>query len=116
MKVVTVEEFIKMPAGTIFCPIKDGMFDNNDFEIKTQDGERYCGTMPLVPWIDEFISIKYPGTYDIDYEIYDGCSADLIGLYECIAVLEEKDVRNLISKLYWALNGCKEEENDGSSD
>lgn len=109
MLIVTTEEFIKMPAGTIFAPFEPNEFAFlEDLEIKVDggDGETYLGTMPIVPWLDPRRTFAGPGQYEVDYEIYDGSSAE-ISMYELVAVLEPKDVLNLISKLVWALNGCK---------
>lgn len=104
MLIVTKEEFLKMPAGTIFCPWVWCYYDG-EFEIKVDDtvNGTYNGTMPLTPWID-VDSIK-PGKNKVDFEIYDGDQNDI---YDCkwIAVLEKEDIENLISKLQWALKGC----------
>lgn len=107
MLIIPRQEFLKMPAGTIFAPWIPNEFAD-EFEIKVDggDGKRYCGTMPLVPWLEDGVS---PGRNDIDFEIYDGDQNDICE-YAWIAVLEEKDVRNLISKLEWALKGCPDEE------
>ena len=104
MLIVKREEFIKMPAGTIFAPWIPNCF-MDEFQIKVDggDGEHYNGTMPLSPWLGD--SIICPGQNDVDFEIYDGDQND-ISNFEYIAVLERKDVENLISKLQWSLNGC----------
>lgn len=106
MLIIPRREFLKMPAGTIFAPWVPNAFDD-EFEIKVDggDGEHYCGTMPLTPWLEDWIS---PGQNDVDFEIYDGDQNDIRD-YKWIAVLEEKDIRNLISKLEWALKGCPDE-------
>lgn len=106
MKIVKTEEFIKMPAGTIFAPFAPSVFlDGFEIKVDAGDGNSYCGTMPLEPWLDDF-TYYCEGQYDVDFEVYDGSSADIVQ-YDLVAVLEEKDVRNLIGKLEWALNGCK---------
>ena len=114
MLIVKREDFIKMPAGTIFAPYIPNVFAEG-FEIKVDggNGERYCGTMPLEPWIDDVVMTE--GQYDVDYEIYDGDQNDIAD-YELIAVLEEKDVHALIAKLMWALNGCKDEPEEMSEE
>lgn len=108
MLIVKREDFIKMPAGTIFAPFLPNVFAEG-FEIKVDggNGERYCGTMPLEPWIDNDFTMT-EGQYNVDYEIYDGDQNSILE-YDLIAVLEEKDVHALIEKLMWALNGCKDE-------
>lgn len=107
MLIIPRREFLKMPAGTIFAPWIPNAFAY-EFEIKVDggDGEHYNGTMPLTPWLGDDI---YPGQNDVDFKIYDGDQNDIRD-YKWIAVLEEKDVRNLISKLEWALKGCPDEE------
>ena len=67
------------------------------FEIKVDTGRFYpdygwvySGTMPLEPWLEDFVG---PGQNDV-------------AEYEYIAVLERKDIENLIEKRQWALKGC----------
>lgn len=98
MLIVKREEFVRMPAGTIFAPWRPNCFMER-FEIKVNSGRPdpdygwlYCGTMPLEPWLEDFVC---PGQNDV-------------AEYDYIAVLERKDVENLIGKLQWALNGCPE--------
>lgn len=99
-----------MPAGTIFAPWIPNCFMGT-FEIKVDPGRFYSdcgwvysGTMPLEPWLDDYIC---SGQNDVDFQVYDGDQND-VSEYEYIAVLERKDIENLIGKLRWALNGCLE--------
>ena len=110
MLIVKREDFVKMPAGTIFAPWSPNCF-MDVFEIKVDTGQFhpdcgwiYCGAMPLEPWLEASVG---PGQNDIDFQIYDEDQNDVAD-YEYIAVLERKDVENLIGKLQWALNGCPE--------
>lgn len=125
MKIVNYEEFIRMPAGTIFAPYEPCIF-KDEFAIKTDTGEEYeyhseyfntvlekrwifNGVMPLQPWLDcehTVPELGYQG--DASYEIYDGSSVDYDekGMF---AILEEKDVLKLIDILKWALKGCEDE-------
>ena len=108
MLIVKREEFVRMPAGTIFAPWRPNCFMER-FEIKVDTGRLYpnygwgyVGTMPLEPWLEDFVG---PGQNDVDFQVYDGDQNDVAD-YDYIAVLERKDIENLISKLQWALNGC----------
>lgn len=110
MLIIKREEFVRMPAGTIFAPWRPNCFMER-FEIKVDAGRHdpdygwlYCGTMPLEPWLEDFVC---HGQNDADFQVYDGDQND-VAEYEYIAVLERKDVENLIDKLQWALNGCPE--------
>lgn len=110
MLIVKREDFLKMSAGTIFAPWTPNCFMGT-FEIKVDPGRFYpdcgwvySGTMPLEPWLDDHIC---PGHNDVDFQVYDGDQND-VSEYEYIAVLERKDIENLIGKLRWALNGCLE--------
>lgn len=108
MLIVKREEFVRMPAGTVFAPWRPNCF-MGIFEIKVDTGRLYpnygwvyVGTMPLEPWLEDFVG---PGQNDVDFQVYDGDQNDVAD-YDYIAVLERKDIENLISKLQWALNGC----------
>lgn len=110
MLIVKREEFVKMPAGTIFAPWRPNCF-MGIFEIKVDAGRFYpdygwvyAGTMPLEPWLEDSVC---PGQNDVDFQVYDGDQND-VAEYEYIAVLERKDIENLIGKLQWALSGCPE--------
>lgn len=110
MLIIKREEFVRMPAGTIFAPWRPNCF-MGIFEIKVDTGRFYpdyglvySGTMPLEPWLEDSVC---PGQNDVDFQVYDGDQND-VAEYEYIAVLERKDVENLIGKLRWALSGCPE--------
>ena len=113
MKIVDYETFVRMPAGTIFAPYEPCIYKDR-FEIKVDGGCEWTdsygkkrwlfnGTMPLEPWLDDFIFDE--GQYDVDFEIYDGDGVDASS-HELFAVLEPKDVNRLIQCLQWALAGC----------
>ena len=91
MLIVKREEFVRMPAGTVFAPWRPNCF-MGIFEIKVDTGRLY----------PNFVG---PGQNDVDFQVYDGDQNDVAD-YDYIAVLERKDIENLISKLQWALNGC----------
>lgn len=115
MKLVSLEEFCKMPAGTIFAPYEPMVFKQR-LEIKVDGGEPapyyaqtlhyFNGTMPLEPCIDldaEFYKIgdQLPASF----ETYDGSTADYMD-ERMFAVFEEADVDKMIQVLLWAKNGC----------
>ena len=116
MKIVTYEEFVRMPAGTLFAPWKPCNYEN-PIAIKTDTGYGrldwknrptwyFNGVATLAPFMPD-----YPDTYGIyESEIfhYDGDSYDYEE-YQMFAVLEEHEVRRLLHLLEWALGGCKGE-------
>ena len=117
MKIVNYEEFVRMPAGTIFAPFEPSVF-TEEFAVKTDTGEEhdipYCGkrwcfngVMSLQPWLGDY-SYFLGAQEDASYEIYDGDHNDYDkdGMF---AILEEQDVKKLIKVLKWALNGCEGE-------
>ena len=124
MKIVRYEEFVRMPAGTIFMPYAPSVFLGDCFEIKVDKGHEYPspfdpnetaynfnGVMSLLPWLgaDCCDTFYRPGDQmDAKFDIYDGDASDYIQ-YELFAILEEKDIDQLIKVLEWAKNGCKEE-------
>lgn len=114
MKIVTYDEFIRMPAGTVFAPYEPCVFKDH-FEIKVdkgwEDGSDYYfnGTMPLEPCPvgNEYAWGKMmgPGQVDTEMCIYDGSNADY-SKDELFAVLEPHEVRRLIKALLWVYEGC----------
>lgn len=114
MKIVTYDEFIRMPAGTIFAPYEPCVFKDH-FEIKTdtgwEDGSEYYfnGTMPLEPCPvgDEYAWGNMMGLGKVETEMctYDGSNADY-SKDELFAIFEPDEVSRLIKSLLWALNGC----------
>lgn len=119
MKIVTFEEFNRMPAGTIFAPWTPCVYEG-EFEIKTDTGHAYLnrwsgkidwifnGTMPVVPWIDSdqlFLEGEECGPVKSEMFHYDGASVDYTD-YKFFAIMEEKDISKMIEALEWALGGC----------
>lgn len=117
MKLVTTDEFVRMPAGTVFAPFEPCVIKGR-LEIKVDGGalvkgwrgERfwaYNGTMPLEPWnLEELNGIGDQA--DAEYEVYDGDQNDML-FEKMVLVLERQDVEKMISVLKWALDGCKED-------
>lgn len=115
MRLVTTEEFARMPAGTVFAPFEPYVLKDR-LEIKVDGGalvtngrgERfwaYNGTMPLEPWNMEDLN-DIGDRADAEYEVCDGDQNDLID-EKMILVLERQDVERMIGVLKWALEGCK---------
>lgn len=112
MKIVNYQEFIRLPAGSVFCPYEPCIF-HSPFQIKTDTGHEYSGhhifngAMPLEPWfVDQNNLPTEAGTYKTEMAIWDDSSVDFEkdGLF---AVLEKNEIEELINVLKWALNGCK---------
>lgn len=105
MKIVTCEEFIVMPAGTVFAPCDEygSVFD--EFEIKMDEGKIYNGehtfngTCPVFPIVQDF---------ELEFFPYDGDANDARG-HEYFLILEQQDVEQVIAMLHWANSGCKDE-------
>lgn len=102
MKIVSFDEFIKMPSGTVFAPWKPSTFCG-EVEIKVDAGEECNGTYfgwsfngvcPILPIFDNF-----------EHAVYDGATVDYMD-YKQFAVFEESDIDNIIKVLQWAKNGC----------
>lgn len=112
MKIVDYNEFIRLPAGTVFCPYEPCFF-HSPLQIKTDTGHEYNGqhifngAMPLEPWfIDQDNLPTETGTYKTEMAIWDDSSVDFEknGLF---AVLEKHEIEELIKSLKWAMDGCK---------
>lgn len=113
MKIVDYETFIRMPAGTIFAPWRPCVFEE-PFEIKVDGGKDYTyangekkyyfnGTMPLEPWN---VTELFPGCdIEASFEVYDGDSNDA-SFHEWFCVLDRNDIMELITALYWSMDGC----------
>lgn len=119
MKIVTYDEFIRMPAGTIFAPWTPSVYEG-DFEIKVDGGKQFVnrytgkedytfnGTMLIYPHIDtehELDGWYNYGPVKTEMFHYDGAAVDYSD-YKMFAIMEEKDIRKMIEALEWALRGC----------
>lgn len=110
MKIVNYDEFVRMPAGTVFAPYTPCVFEGN-FEIKVDEGRQwgdkwtFNGTMCLEPWLGDYFQAFDYGTYETELATYDGDSNDA-SEHKMFAVLEEHEVKRLINALHWALDGC----------
>lgn len=117
MKLIGYEEFIRMPAGTIFAPYRPYVLED-ELEIKVDHGHEYRnlltgetqwvfdGTMPLRPWLGDYCELYNIGDQEeASFEIYDGDSNDARD-YDMFLVFEEADIDRMIDVLKWAKSGC----------
>ena len=115
MKLVSFEEFNKMPAGTVFARYEPNIF-KECLSIKTDTGEpapMYChfthifnGVMPLEPWIDPDDQFyKVGDELPASFEIYDGSTADYMN-DDMFLVFDSSDIDRMINALVWAKNDC----------
>ena len=109
MKIVNYEEFIRLPAGSIFCPYEPCIF-HNPLQIKTdtgwQSGTTYLfnGTISLEPSFSDQENLAFDvGRYEVNFPVSDTSSIDFDknGLF---AILEKNEIEELINILQSALN------------
>ena len=119
MKIVTYEEMVELPVGSVFCKYEPCVLDAR-WTIKTAethttfDGQRiFSGVMDLEPWainMDDMPSGK--GTFETEMTTVDTSSYDIGEKGDLFAVLEDYEVIGMIGALLWALkkykNGFKE--------
>lgn len=112
MKIVDYKEFVRSPAGTVFCPYEPCFF-HSPLQIKTDTGwkseKRYMfnGTLSLEPsFLDQENLAFGVGRYGINFPVCDTSSIDFDenGLF---AILEKEEIESIINLLNWALSGCK---------
>lgn len=118
MKLVSFDDFCKMPAGTIFAPYEPCVLEE-ELSIKVDPGTEmpkdypyyrhgFNGVMPLRPWLGDSCTLFSIGDReDASFEIYDGCNADYMD-YKMFLIFEETDVERFIDAIVWAKNGCKD--------
>lgn len=128
MKIVTIEELKKMPNGTVFCEMDKWCNFQNDFRIitgKHNDRDGFNGELGLYPFIYgenrfELFERKENETWmpaDKNHVVkgkeFDICAWETVDTadydYEkdqIFAVFNEKEVREMIKCLQWALSGC----------
>lgn len=130
MKIVTIEELKKMPIGTVFCEMDDWCNFRGDYRIITYKGKEdsFGAELPLYPFIDgekRFSIFErkeneewMPGDkrHAILNKEFDVCEWETIDASDfeydkeqIFAVFNEKEVKEIIDCLQWALNGCKED-------
>lgn len=112
MNIVNYEEFIRLPAGSVFCPYEPCIF-HSPLQIKTdtgwQSGKSYMfnGTISLEPDFKEQENLAFGiGKYEIEFPEDDTSSIDFDenGLF---AVLENHEIQELIDILTMALKENK---------
>ena len=114
MKIVTYEEMVELPVGSVFCKYEPCVVDAR-WIIKTGetrttfDGERnFVGAMYLEPWainMDDMPSGK--GTFETEMTTVDTCPYDIGEKGALFAVLEDYEVIGMIDALLWTLNKYK---------
>ena len=119
MKIVTYEEMVELPVGSVFCKYEPCVLDAR-WTIKTGethttfDGQRiFSGVMNLEPWainMDDMPSGK--GEFETEMTTVDTSSYDIGEKGDLFAILEDYEVIGMIGALLWALkkykNGFKE--------
>lgn len=128
VKIVDLDTFLRMPAGTVFAPYEPCVFRGR-FRIKTDTGSMventlfgepfwgFLGVMSLEPDFvmqDECGHGPFEcGQYKTEWCISDDSTAEFMD-EEMFAVFEPDEVLKLIKILKWALRGCEGEvETDG---
>lgn len=106
MKIINLQEFMKMPPGTVFCKytpcvfgdicIKGDYFADNDFVYASLTGEIDCtGSSDMV---DKLFKYEKTGeSFNLDLDAY---TRD--GLYkedQLFAIYEKRDIAQLVKKL-----------------
>ena len=114
MKIVTYEEMVELPVGSVFCKYEPCVLDAR-WTIKTAethttfDGQRiFSGVMDLEPWainMDDMPSGK--GTFETEMTTVDTSSYDIGEKGDLFAVLEDYEVIGMIGALLWALKKYK---------
>ncbi len=122
MKIVDLESFLRMPAGTVFAPYKPCVFTDR-FKIKTDTGSMvdplfgepfwgFLGAMSLEPDFKMSEECGHGpfecGKYKTEWCISDDSTADYLE-EEMFAVFEPDEIVQLIEVLRWALRGCEGE-------
>lgn len=105
MKIVTKEEFLDYPNGTVFAEWVPSMFAS-EIKIKTgyyKDNEHahWNGELSLQPFVDDD---KYCGICTSWWTV-DGADADY-DKNQLFAVFSTTDVMQMVNCLAWALTGC----------
>ena len=110
MKIVDYNEFIRLPAGTVFCPYEPCFF-HSPLQIKTdtgwQSGTKYLfnGTISLEPSFSDQENLAFGvGRYEIGFPVCDTSSIDF-DENSLFAILDKEEIENLIDLLKWALKG-----------
>lgn len=117
MKIVDFENFVRLPAGTIFAPYTPCVLEDR-LAIKVDEGRdwdesegyfdshSFNGVMSLEPWLGDYSCLFRPGDQEpASFENYDGDNNDYRD-YELFLIFEEEDVDRLIRVLEWAKGGC----------
>ena len=114
MKVISYEEMVELPVGSVFCKYVPCCLDVK-WRIKTGEtvtnkynGERvFSGVMELEPWaVNQDDMPHNTGTYLTEMSTVDTRSFDIGKKGDLFAVLEDYEIVDMAKALLWALNGC----------
>ena len=115
MKIVTYEEMVELPVGSVFCKYEPCCLDQK-WMIKTGEtqtsqfnGERlFSGVMYLEPWAANMDDMPFgKGTFTTEMTTVDTRSFDIGKKGDLFAVLEDYEIIGMIGALLWALKKCK---------
>ena len=111
MKIITYEEMVELPVGSVFCKyqpcyldarwlIKTGETQTNQF-----NNERiFSGIMYLEPWAVNMDDMPFEkGTFTTEMTTVDTRSFDIGEKGDFFAVLENYEIIGMIRALAWAL-------------
>jgi hypothetical protein len=114
MKIVSYEEMVELPIGSIFCKYVPTYIDTR-WTIKTGEtvtnkynGQRiFSGVMNLEPQAVNWKDMPHgTGTYLTEMSTVDTRSFDIGEKGDLFAVLEDYEIVDMAKALIWALNEC----------
>ena len=115
MKIVTYEEMVELPVGSVFCKYEPCCLDQK-WMIKTGEtqtsqfngGRLFSGVMYLEPWAANMDDMPFgKGTFTTEMTTVDTRSFDIGKKGDLFAVLEDYEIIGMIGALLWALKKCK---------
>lgn len=115
MKIVTYEEMIELPVGSVFCKYElccldqKWMIKTGETQTSQFNGERlFSGVMYLEPWAVNMDDMPFgKGTFTTEMTTVDTRSFDIGKKGDLFAVLEDYEIIRMIGALLWALKKCK---------
>ena len=115
MKIVTYEEMVELPVGSVFgkyepcCLDQKWMIKTGETQTSQFNGERlFSGVMYLEPWAANMDDMPFgKGTFTTEMTTVDTRSFDIGKKGDLFAVLEDYEIIGMIGALLWALKKCK---------
>lgn len=115
MEIVSYDEMIELPVGSVFCKYKpcclDGswMIKTGETQTNQFNGERlFSGVMYLEPWAVNMDDMPFSkGTFTTEMTTVDTSSFDIGKKGDLFAVLEDYEIIGMIGALLWSLTKCK---------